>query len=71
MDFFKQHAQDFIAAAEDSSDGVTLIFTVLNPPGFSLLRQALRGNLSALSGISLQGSAPKIQVDVVAGYRHD
>lgn len=68
--FFKLHAQRVIAASEDPRDGITLIFTVLNPPGFPQLRQTLRGKISAISGLSPQGRMPKVKVDVVPGYYH-
>ena len=42
-DQLKQHVQEFIKAAEDTTDGVTLLISIGNPPGFSQLRQALKG----------------------------
>ena len=41
-DHLKQHTEEFTKAAEDTADGVTLVITLENPPGFAQLREALK-----------------------------
>ena len=42
-DHLQKHAQEFIKAADDTADGVTLVITLENPPGFRQLGEALKG----------------------------
>ena len=41
--FLRSRGQEFVAAAEQPLDGVTIVVTVHNPPGWALLRKGLRG----------------------------
>ena len=68
--FLKQQASRFIAATEDSDDGVTVKFTIQSPPGLAALRQAVKGKMPPLSGLSWFAGSPSVKVDVVPGYKH-
>ena len=72
-DFFKGQGQQFIAAAEDPADGVTLVLTVDTPPAFAPLRQALAGQPMALNDLRLTGGTPAhaAVVRVVSGYYNE
>jgi hypothetical protein len=67
-DFLKQQPQQFVAATEAPADGSTLVVTIDNPPGFELLRQALKGRISSLADSRFSGPAPTVRIDVVEGY---
>jgi hypothetical protein len=67
----KQHAEEFIKAAEDIADGVTLVITLGNPPGFPQLRQALKGKGIALTNLRMSDGAPTVQIKITPGYRND
>jgi len=68
LEFLKSKATQFIAAADAPADGVTLIATIDNPPGWDLLRQALRGRVASLAGLKMSGGPPVVKIDVVAGH---
>ena len=67
----KQHAEEFIKAAEDIADGVTLVITLGNPPGFSQLRQALKGKGIALASLKMSDGAPTVKIKITPGHRND
>jgi hypothetical protein len=67
----KQHADEFISAAENTADGVMLLVTIGTPPGFPELRQALRGKGLSLGSLSMSGGAPLVNVRVTPGYAHE
>ncbi len=67
----KQNAEEFIKAAEDIADGVTLIITLGNPPGLPQLRQALKGKGVALTSLKLADGAPTVKIKITPGYSHD
>lgn len=67
----KQHSEDFIKAAEDTADGITLVITLGNPPGFPLLRQALKGKNVSFASLKLSDGEPTVKIRVVPGYTHD
>jgi len=69
-EFAKSQAQRFIAAAEDTADGVTLTFTIAQPPGLEQLGKALlpNGQASGLADAIRAGAAPQARVDVAPGY---
>jgi hypothetical protein len=69
-EYFQQRARDFIAATEDLTDGVTVIATFSNPPGFSTVRKMLRGESVALDGLWGHDGTPAVDIKVVPGYRH-
>jgi hypothetical protein len=56
-----------IAATEDTKDGVTFVFTLIDPPGMAALRKALGGS-AAKANETLAGSPTSVQVDVVPGF---
>lgn len=71
-DFAKNQSAAIAAAAQDAADGVTLHFTVEQPPGLAELMQALAGNAAAAAGVAdvLRGAAaPGVKVQVHAGHR--
>jgi hypothetical protein len=65
--FFKQEGKQFIAAAENPAEGVTLVITIVNPPGFGHIRQALRGRPPALSNLKLTGGTPTLDIKAFPG----
>ena len=67
-DYLKRQGQQFIAATEDTADGVTITITVGNPPGFAQLRQALRGKVSSLASLRLSDGTPTVSVSIVSGF---
>ncbi|WP_163093060.1 hypothetical protein [Bacillus cereus] len=69
VDYFKQKSQEFITATEDCADGVTIIVTLSNPPGFSVIRKILKGELKSLIGEWMPNGVPKGRVKVVPGRR--
>jgi hypothetical protein len=70
-DYLKQQSREFILAAENTADGVTLVITISNPPGFTQVRQALKGNIAALAGLKLSQGAPSVKIKAYAGYHHE
>lgn len=70
-EYFQQRARDFVVATEDQTDGVTVIATFSNPPGFSDIRKILRGESVSLDGLRVRDGTPAVDIQVVAGYRHD
>jgi hypothetical protein len=69
-EYFQQRARDFIAATEDLTDGVTVIATLNNPPGFSTIRKILRGESVSLGGLWARDGTPAVDIQAVPGYRH-
>ncbi len=70
-DHLKQRTEEFIKAAEDTADGVTLVITVGNPPGFPQLRQALKGKGLSLAGLKLSDGEPTVKIKITPGYNHE
>jgi hypothetical protein len=73
-EFMKTQSQKFLAASEDPADGVTLRFTIENPPGFKELSQAMVEKGPAGSTVAetiAKAGPPNIRVEVVAGHRCD
>jgi len=70
-DHLRTRSEEFIKAAEDAADGVTLIITLSSPPGFTQLRQALKGKGLSLSGLKLSGKDPAVKIKAVLGYAHE
>jgi hypothetical protein len=67
----KQRSDEFIKAAEDTADGVTMLITVDNPPGFPQLRQALKGKGLSLAGLKMSDGEPMIKIKIIPGYTHE
>ncbi|RXA20228.1 hypothetical protein EQO05_06515 [Methanosarcina sp. MSH10X1] len=70
-DYLKQHSGEFIQAAADTADGVTLLITVENPPGLPQLRQVLKGRGISLPSLKMSGSTPDVKIKVTPGYAHE
>jgi len=70
-DHLKQRTEEFIKAADDTADGVTLVITLGNPPGFSLLRQALKGKGLSPASLRMADGAPAVTITVAPGYSHE
>lgn len=66
-DFMKTQTQKFLAATEDPADGVSLRFTIDNPPGLKELGQALfeKGKAATVIAATIAGGArPNVRVEV-------
>lgn len=70
-DHLKQRTEELIKAAEDTADGVTLVITLENPPGFPQLRLALKGKGLSLVGLKLSDGAPTVKIKIIPGYTHE
>ena len=71
-EFLRTQAQQFLAATQDPSDGVTLQFTVDHPPGLKEITQAAVEKAPAGSSVAQAiagGSRPIVRVAVVPGHR--
>jgi len=69
--YFKQKGNEFIKAADDPAEGLTLVITIANPPGFDHIRQALRGRPPSLSNLKLQGGEPTLDIRAVPGFTNE
>lgn len=67
-DFLKQHSEEFIKAASDTADGVTLAISIQNPPGFPQLRKALKGSVLSLGSLTISDGTPSVKINVTPGY---
>ena len=70
-DHLKQHTQEFVKAAEDTADGVTLIITLENPPGFPQLSQALKAKSISPNSLKFSDGEPTIKIKITPGYTHE
>jgi hypothetical protein len=68
-DHLQKHAQEFIKAADDTADGVTLVITLENPPGFRQLGEALKGKGISLATLKLPEGDPTVRLRVYPGHR--
>jgi hypothetical protein len=66
-DFLSGQSARFIAATEDSQDGVTVVVTLANVPGMAAMRKAVAGGAPDGGG-SGAGAPASVKVDVVAGF---
>ena len=69
-DHLQTHAQEFIRAADDNADGVTLVIRLENPPGFRQLGEALKGKGISLATLKLPEGDPTFRLRVYPGYLH-
>jgi hypothetical protein len=69
-DHLQRHAQEFIRAADDTADGVTLVVTLENPPGFRELGEALKGKGISLATLKLPEGEPTVRLSIHPGHRH-
>jgi hypothetical protein len=67
----KQRSEEYIKAAEDTADGLTLLITIENPPGFPQLRQALKAKAISLASLKLPEGAPMVKIKIIPGYKHE
>jgi hypothetical protein len=74
-EYVQVRAAEFVTATEDPADGVTLVVTILNPPGAPLVRKLLKGSIGVgdvVGGIdSVFKGDPKVSLQIVAGFRLD
>ncbi len=73
-EFAKTQAQKFLAASEDPADGVSLIFTIQQPPGLKGIAQLIAQKDAALPNVAddiAKAAAPSIRVDVFPGFKRD
>jgi hypothetical protein len=67
-DHLEKHAQEFIKAADDTDDGVTHVITLINPPGFRQLGEALKGKGVSLATLKLPEGEPTVKLRIYPGY---
>jgi hypothetical protein len=74
-DYVQSRAAEFIAATENPADGVTLVATIVHPPGAPLVRKLLKGSIGVgdvVGGIeSVFKGDPAVGLQSVAGFRFD
>jgi hypothetical protein len=69
-DNLQRHAQEFIRAADDTADGVTIVVTLENPPGFAQLGEALKGKGVSLATLKLPEVNPTVRLQIHPGPKH-
>lgn len=69
--YLQQKPQDFISASENPADGVMCKFTFTNPPGFAVLRKALRGESVNLQEMLSATGMPDVNIQVSPGFSRD
>ena len=67
-DNLQKHAQEFIQAAEDTADGVTIVVTLKNPPGFHELGEALK-RWASLASLKIPAGDPTVELRIFPGHR--
>jgi hypothetical protein len=73
-EFAKTQAQAFLSASENPADGVTLVFTIQQPPGLKELAQALAGKGPAagdIASVVAKATPPPVRVEAVPGHKRD
>jgi hypothetical protein len=70
-DQLKQRAEEFKKAADATEDGVTLLITMENPPGFPQLRQALKAQGISPNSLQLPEGSPTIKITIHPGYKYE
>jgi hypothetical protein len=70
-DYFKNKAQEFITAANDEEDGVTLAIMINNPNGLSNIRKLLSGGAVALRGQWFPEGKPDVNIKIYAGFHRE
>src|SRR5262249_16883554 len=74
-DYLKAGAGEFVAAADNPADGVTVVVHILNPPGAPLLGKLLHGEGVGVGDLkdidSVFRGKPKTSVNTVAGFTFD
>jgi hypothetical protein len=72
VEFAKNQASQFLAAAEDPADGLTLTFTIEHPPGLKELCQALvekSATGAKVAELLAGGGQPAVRVGAAPGHR--
>ena len=73
-EFARTQAQKFLAAAEDPADGVTIAFTIAQPPGLKDVAQAIAQksapSAAVVAAIGAAG-APAVRVEAFPGLKRD
>jgi hypothetical protein len=70
-DHLKQHTDEFVKAAEDTADGVSLIITLETPPGLAQLGQALQSKAVSPNSLRFSDGEPKMKIKILPGYQHE
>ena len=74
-DYFQSRGAEFVAAAEDPADGVTILVTIKSPPGFPFVRKLLKGEfvnpMDLANPAALFKGSPAFAVTTVPGFRFD
>ncbi len=68
-EYLQQQTQKFIAATENTADGVTLVVTFTSPPGLSSLRGVVGGGSMKPTGDGLSKGMPQTDIEVVPGFQ--
>lgn len=73
--FVRERIQEVVRAAHDPADGMTLLLTINNPPGFAqaiLFLKLIKGHASDISvgNVLRLGRLPTPSVEIYPGYRH-
>ena len=69
VDHLAKHAQEFIKAADDTTDGVTLVIILQNPPGLPQIGEALKGKGMSLATLKLPEGEPTVRLRVYPGHK--
>jgi hypothetical protein len=71
-EFAKTQADKFLAAAQDPADGVTLVFTIAQPPGLKAIGDVLGqkgAQAAAIVDSITKGGQPAVRVDAFSGRK--
>ena len=74
-DYLQVRSDEFVRATQDQRYGVTIVVTLRNPPGSSLVRRALKGEainpLELANPLNVFRGLPSLSAATVAGFRFD
>jgi hypothetical protein len=74
-DYLQSRSAEFVTATEDPADGVTLVVTIVTPPGAPIVRKLLKGNIGIgdVGGDieSVFKGDPRVGLQTLAGFRFD
>lgn len=68
--FLREQAAQFISAAEDHADGVSLRIAFIQPPDMEVLKEAFAGNLAGLREQLFSSQPSQTVIHASAGYQH-
>jgi hypothetical protein len=68
VEFMRQQPEEFIRAADDPTDGVTLVVSIASPPGFAALRHGLAGKSLSLDQLRFPGAPSEVTVRALPGH---